>query len=50
VLAAPVVLGVFIGASLGPRIAPVISQALLRQLFLAAIGLSIVQMVLKVAG
>jgi uncharacterized protein len=47
VLTAPVVLGVFVGATLGPRIAPRVTPAALRVLFLAAIGLSVVQMVQK---
>jgi len=46
-LAAPVILGIFVGATLGPRIAPKISPALLRFLFLAAIGISVIQMVQK---
>ncbi len=47
VLAAPVVLGIFIGAILGPRVSPLISSRLLQMMFLLAIGLSTVEMVGK---
>ena len=50
VLAAPVILGIFAGASIGPRVAPRISARTLQVLFLAAVGISIVQMVLKAKG
>ena len=49
-LAASVILGIFAGASLGPKIAPRISARTLQVLFLAAVGISIVQMVLKAKG
>jgi uncharacterized membrane protein YfcA len=50
VLAAPVILGIFAGATLGPRVAPRISAGMLRALFLIAVVLSIGQMGLKAAG
>ncbi len=50
VLAAPVILGIFAGATLGPWLAPRLSAGALRALFLVAILLSIGQMGLKAAG
>ncbi|HWE60890.1 MAG TPA: sulfite exporter TauE/SafE family protein [Chloroflexota bacterium] len=49
-LAAPVIVGIFGGATLGPWLAPRISAGLLRTLFLLAIGLSIAQMLVKATG
>jgi uncharacterized membrane protein YfcA len=47
VLAAPIILGVFVGATIGPRVAPRLSPGVLRILIIAAIGLSLIQMVQK---
>jgi uncharacterized membrane protein YfcA len=46
-LAAPVILGIFVGASLGPRVAPKLTPRMLRVFFLVAIGLSIIEMARK---
>jgi uncharacterized membrane protein YfcA len=50
VLAAPVILGIFAGATLAPRVATRISTSMLRMLFLIAVVLSFGQMGLKTAG
>ena len=47
VLTAPVVFGIFIGASLGPRVAPHLTPKVLRLCFIVAIGLSIIEMAQK---
>jgi uncharacterized membrane protein YfcA len=47
VLVAPVILGIFVGATLGPRVAPRLTPTMLRALFLAAIALSVVEMIQK---
>ncbi len=47
VLTAPVIFGIFAGATLGPRVAPHLTPKVLRVCFLVAIGLSIVEMAQK---
>jgi len=46
-LAAPVALGMLLGGRSGARIAPYVSQGLLRWLFIAVLGVTCIQMVLK---